>query len=849
MSPLFALALPAAAQEPIPVGMVFSTSTALPQPLREAIMGTQEFTSVAWIDAGAATPTATDLAGLEAVFVWNDAPFADPVAMGDVLEDFARSGGGVVVAGYAFSPGLALEGAFVSRNLLPVDPGPMSAAAGDVGIIPVLGQEWRAELYQEGHPILWVVNDVEGGDGQRVVGLAVHADAATIATWPDGEPAVVVAEPPDPSQGRVVALNLYPGLDAVVAGGFDDDPTADLDRLLANALLWSARWEASPDWCYNREFTQDLNCNHVDVADEGAIDCPAPYGNGDYYWDFHRFGCDWPTFPYWETFTYDTDIRYDGAADFLSSGRITIDNPDLPFPLEDVALTCDNCDVEWNHDQRDRDCDGTGDPCDLCVNAPPPFGAHWDADGDGFGDDACDNCTPPAANAWNPDQSDIDRDGVGDVCDNCPTVFNDQADADFDGVGDVCDNCPTANPSQLDADADGLGDVCDNCAFVANPGQADAEKDGLGDACDTCRDLPIVDPTDTDGDGVGDGCDVCPAVADPAQGDGDADGFGNACDNCPLLTNDGQEDGDLDGVGDVCDACPATPDLQADADGDGLGDPCDPCVRDPGDAADADGDGWGDACDACPLIADANTDADGDGLGDACDNCPYAENPDQADGDGDGNGDACDRLALRGGGEPAPAGCNHTGGSGWLALAGLLLLACRGKSPADSGGPAPTVDTGTPAPPITCDPPAGSACGDEAAVVRAVVSAGLEGPTSGDLVIYLTHLDLGQESDGGYYHTSVVYPAVELADGPLPIAVDMCEGGEMWPTDYGAYNLVAILDRDGDNDPAGFASNRLPDAGEPSARVSPVELNEGGESPCFDAVVLDCLDGPDCVAY
>jgi len=53
---------------------------------------------------------------------------------------------------------------------------------------------------------------------------------------------------------------------------------------------------------------------------------------------------------------------------------------------------------------------------------------------------SCDN----APNVFNPDQEDIDRDGIGDVIDLCPTVpgaANNSADSDKDGVGNDCDNC------------------------------------------------------------------------------------------------------------------------------------------------------------------------------------------------------------------------------------------------------------------------------------------------------------------------------------------------------------------------------------------------------------------------
>lgn len=150
---------------------------------------------------------------------------------------------------------------------------------------------------------------------------------------------------------------------------------------------------------------------------------------------------------------------------------------------------------------------------------------------------------------------------------------------------------------------------------------------------------------------------------------------------------------------------------------------------------------------------------------------------------------------------------------------------------------------------VTCARARDSVCSDDGAAVRGVAYAGAEGPTTGDLVVYLTHVELGEEADGGFYHTSVVYEDVDLASGPKKFQVDMCEGGEMWAAEYGDYNLLVILDQDGDNEPASFDSDRTPDPGEPSARVSPITLDPGQKSPCFDDVVLDCMDGKDCTAY
>jgi hypothetical protein len=657
--------------------------------VRNYLMETGDFDRVIIYDVGLATPTLAELEQYHAALVWSELPFADPVALGDILADFVESDHGLVLAGGAFATNTEIGGRLVTAGYLPVTIGPLSFPGGNQTQV-ILPQFYWLPGGIYGHDTVWGVNVFIGGSrSTQVADLELVPPAYTTMEWSGGEPMTIVRDSTDPSIGRTAAVNIWPIPD--LGETPPRDWLGDGDRAFSQALLWTIG-VPKIQGCFNTWATQDFNCNGVDVSLEVPIDVTdpecddrdpwtgVPVDNNDYYYDYETWGC--------QFFVAGDDIDTNiGMTPSYGDLLIGANPQDLSWSFDLAGLTDHNtiCDgppvgsitVDDDGDGHPEDENGNG----LLGEIDPLAGLFEDCDDSDVGLNAeigtccalgtvtvygsstaslqCDNCPYD----YNPEQEDRDCDTIGDMCENCPDTPNTDQDnicpptgmPDGDNHGVACDNCICSyNPDQSDIDSDAVGDVCDNCILAFNPDQADVidcptfppSSDGWGTACDNCPDLCNPGQGDADSDTVGDECDNCPTVpnADQLDSDGDAgasegEGGGDACDQCPFLWPlDGSDnlpqgdhsDPDADGIGNGCDNCPDTENTdQKDFDGDGVGDACDNCFDQVNsDKRDGDGDGVGDVCDTCPRNSDPfQEDGDGDGTGDACDNCPLEANP------------------------------------------------------------------------------------------------------------------------------------------------------------------------------------------------------------------------------
>jgi hypothetical protein len=197
--------------------------------VQSKLFATGRFDSVTVIHAGLTTPQAADLLAFDAVLVWSNFDFDDPVLLGDRLADYVDSGGGVVAAVFANTsdvPGRFLGGRWASADYTVI-----SSQLGNLAGSAALGT-----VNLPSHPLVAGVTSFAGGPSsfRPDVSTPVHAFASIAAQWDDGSTLVAVR---DDLAGPRVDLGFYPPSDDV--NFLYWDTTTDGVALLADALSYA----------------------------------------------------------------------------------------------------------------------------------------------------------------------------------------------------------------------------------------------------------------------------------------------------------------------------------------------------------------------------------------------------------------------------------------------------------------------------------------------------------------------------------------------------------------------------------------------------------------------------------
>jgi hypothetical protein len=301
----------------------------------------------------------------------------------------------------------------------------------------------------------------------------------------------------------------------------------------------------------------------------------------------------------------DTDFDRDGVGD-VCDNCVVVANCHAYGPLNPAPHGAEADDGDTQNCQSDADQDGIGDACIdmdtmLPFNGPTAagpvgFGANDDFDQDGIinFEDVC----PRLSRDQLPCSEDIDCNAAANnsyTCADTPandgTTYCNHSDIDQDGVGDLCDTCPyTPNPMQVtdvgmqidDEDRDFIGAVCE--ANSACSIRSDARRTGFyegsidGQCCwttypgdDVLHDpngvpLRVVCSDADEGAGI---CRKLPASVTATPGVVE---LPDGCEPGAILTLE-DVGGDQDAL--MAKACLLPPD---DQDFDGIGDGCDLCM-------------------------------------------------------------------------------------------------------------------------------------------------------------------------------------------------------------------------------------------------------------------------------
>jgi hypothetical protein len=176
----------------------------------------------------------------------------------------------------------------------------------------------------------------------------------------------------------------------------------------------------------------------------------------------------------------------------------------------------------------------------------------------------------------------------------------------------------------------------------------------------------------------------------------------------------------------------------------------------------------------------------------------------------------------------------------------------------------PAADAGEPVDEEPTAPPA-DACGaitkkskckpaNEGSIVRGVVKfdpTKLKAGAKPSLRVFLHHQVLAVDEEaklGGHPHTYDSYD-VDMEKGEARFQLDLCLfGTAMYSEENCGFNIVAMIDDDGGNDPDARGQTALIPRKGKLVKMVPVEVSCHKTSPCLE-ITADCLDGDACTTF
>jgi hypothetical protein len=180
------------------------------------------FDTVDILDASATTPSLAALSNYDAILVFSDFGFVDPVALGNVVADYYDAGGRVVTATFARCGGLEIQGRFgdPGQGYVLLAAGPQNQPTDNLGFVA-----------EPASPLMMGVTQLSAPSAYRCTGPVANG-GIVVAFWATGGNPLVVR---GVVQGRNrVDLNFYPPSNAVTSSFWSGDGA----QLMRNALLF-----------------------------------------------------------------------------------------------------------------------------------------------------------------------------------------------------------------------------------------------------------------------------------------------------------------------------------------------------------------------------------------------------------------------------------------------------------------------------------------------------------------------------------------------------------------------------------------------------------------------------------